>query len=328
MKKVLVTGGAGYLGSHLVRKLLARNYEVTILDNFSYGDDGIVVIKDHPNLKIIEGDICNVKDVVKAVQGNQAIIALAAIVGDPACALNEEETLSTNYESTKVLIEIAKYYRAERIVFASSCSVYGSNSDMTLNEGSWLNPVSLYAETRIMSEDVLLTSCGEVVPVILRMGTLYGQSFRMRYDLVINTLTAKAIKEGKIQIFGGDQWRPFLHVQDAAESYILAMEAEVEVVRKQLFNVGSDENNFKIGELPGFVCEVAPETEVETRDEIADMRDYRVSFQKINRLLGFRAGFNIVDGIKEMAEAIRCNQSLNYLDDIYYNVKYLYKNLI
>ena len=123
---ILVTGGAGYLGSHLVKKLLDYGHSVTLLDNFLYGSNGIKNIKDNKNVNIINGDICNIKDVVKAVKHNDVAIALAAIVGDPACNLDEEETLSTNYEATKVLIEICNFYRVKRLIFASSCSVYGA----------------------------------------------------------------------------------------------------------------------------------------------------------------------------------------------------------
>jgi nucleoside-diphosphate-sugar epimerase len=328
MKHVLVTGGAGYLGSHLVRKLLEKGYFVTVLDNFTYGDGGMTGISSHRNIRVLEGDICNVKDVVKATIGNTAIVALAAIVGDPACALSEEETLSTNYESTKVLVEIAKYYKVRRILFASSCSVYGENSELILNEGSWLNPVSLYARTRIMSEEVLLKNCENVVPVILRMGTLFGQSYRMRYDLVINTLTAKAVRENRIQIFGGDQWRPFVPVQDAAEAYINALEADDSLVSKQIFNIGSDGSNLKIGDLAPYIRKVVPDVRLDIRNELADKRSYRVSFSKVEKLLGFKAKIGVADGIREMAEFLKAEPDINYLDDIYYNVKYLFKNLI
>lgn len=328
MKKVLITGGAGYLGSHLTRKLLDVGYHVTILDNFSYGDYSILTIRNHSNLKIITGDICNIKDVVKATRENDHIIALAAIVGDPACALNEEETLSTNYESTKVLVEIAKYYNVKRILFASSCSVYGASSEITLNEGSWLNPVSLYAKTRIMSEDILMKNCGNVIPIILRMGTLFGQSYRMRYDLVINTLSAKATRERKIQLFGGEQWRPFIHVQDAAKAFLLALEADVNIVEKQIFNIGSNELNLKIRSLADIFRNSFPDVIVEFKKDAMDNRSYFVNFDKSEKLLGFTPNFSIVQGVAEMVDFLSNDTSFNYLDDIYYNVKYLYKHLI
>lgn len=328
MNKVLVTGGAGYLGSFVVRQLLRKKYRVTVLDNLSYGDKGIRDLLGYKRLCFVRGDICNIKDVVKAAKGNDAIIALAAIVGDPACALDKTETLSTNYEATKVLVEIAKYYGIERLVFASSCSVYGSNSNVWLNEGSWVNPVSLYAQTRVMSEEILLGSGSAVVPVILRLSTLFGQSRRMRYDLVINTLVGKAVREGKIQVFGGTQWRPFVHVQDAATAFLAVLEAKKDLIRNEIFNVGGNTLNLTIAHAAELVRRRIPGIEVEMRDEIADRRDYRVAFDKIRVLLGFSPSRTIIGGIGEMARVLQADPDLNYLDNIYYNVRYLYKGLV
>ena len=322
-KKILVTGGAGYIGSHLVRKLLERGYRVNVLDNLSYGGSGIEGILGEKNLNFIEGDICCVKDVVKAVQGTSRVIALAAIVGDPACELNREDTISTNYQATKILVEVAKYYRVERIIFASSCSVYGANSKLILNEGSQLQPLSLYAETRIMSEQVLLESCENVVPVILRLATVFGFSRRMRFDLVVNILSAKAAMEKRIQVYGGSQWRPFVHVKDAADAFILAAEAPGEQVNREIINVGSNSLNFRIKDLAGIVKKVLKGTRIEMKPEIEDSRDYRVGFDKIGSTLGFKPRYKIEHGVREIARFLE-RRKINYKDDIYYNVRYLY----
>ena len=322
-KKILVTGGAGYVGSHLVRKLLKGGYKVNVLDNLTYGREGIDEIVDHPNLDLIEGDICNIKDIVRAMQGASRVIALAAIVGDPACELNRDDTISTNYQSTKILVEVAKYYKVERIVFASSCSVYGANSNLTLNEGSQLQPLSLYAETRIMSEQVLLEGCGDVTPVILRLATVFGLSRRMRYDLVINILSAKATREKRIQIYGGSQWRPFVHVKDVADAFIIASEAPKAAVDREIINVGANHLNFRISELGRIVKREVPGTKVETKRELEDLRDYKVGFDKIKAVLGFKPKQKVEHGVREISKFL-AGSDVDYRDDIYYNVKYLY----
>ena len=238
---VLVTGGAGYVGSWLVRKLLDRDYRVRVLDSFLYGGHGLAEIAGHPRLEIIEGDIRHLGSVARAVKGVDGVIALAALVGDAACDLDPEETEAINYESVRLLADACRRQGVPRFVFASSCSVYGANSDLVLNEGSWLNPVSLYARTRIQSEEMLLKHSESLGVVILRLATVFGLSPRMRFDLIVNTLTMHAIHKGAMQVFGGNQWRPNLHVQDAADAFILGLEAPAEKVEKGVFNVGSNE---------------------------------------------------------------------------------------
>ncbi|MDV2502423.1 MAG: SDR family oxidoreductase [bacterium] len=322
---VLVTGGAGYIGSHLVRKLLDRGKEVIVLDNLSYGDQGLQAVRKHPRLRFFQGDICDIKAVVKAVKGCRTVIALAAIVGDPACALNEDDTNSTNYEATKVLVEVALASGMERFIFASSCSVYGANSKLLLNEGSWVNPVSLYARTRVMSEKMILERSGSMTAVILRLATVFGWSERMRFDLVANILTAKAVTEGKIQIFGGEQLRPLIHVQDAADAFILAAKAPEGEVDREIFNVGGDDLNFTIYDIGKRVATCVPGTNIEVHPLEEDARDYRVSFGKIRHLLAFEPQFSLEDGVREVAHALQAGRIDNYTDEVYYNVRYLYK---
>jgi nucleoside-diphosphate-sugar epimerase len=231
------------------------------------------------------------------------VIALAAVVGDAACDLDPDETISTNHEATRLLAEVCERAEVERLVFASSCSVYGDNAELTLNEGSWLNPVSLYARTRIQSEEELLRRVDRLSVTILRLATVFGLSPRMRLDLLVNTLTAHAVFQGRVRVFGGAQWRPNLHVQDAADAFIAAALADDARVRGETFNVGSNAENYTVVEIARRVCAQRPGVRLEMVDGDGDARDYRVSFDKIHHVLGFRTRFTVDDGIREMIAA-------------------------
>lgn len=307
---VLITGGAGYIGLHLVDYFLSNNYRVRVLDNFTFGTAHLKHYENNPNLELIEGDIANIRDVVPALKGVNTVIALAALVGDPACGVDAEETLNLNYEATKILIETSNFYGVKRFVFASSCSVYGAAENTFLNESSPLNPVSLYAKTRIMSEEVVLERCGSVEPVILRLSTVFGLSPRMRFDLVVNLVTVKAIVEGKFQIFGGDQWRPFVHCKDAAKAFYLAATAPSDVVESPIFNVGSDDMNYNLKDVGKMVHSCVPNAEYELVESQEDARNYKVSFEKINKCLGFQPDYTISTGIEEMVGAIKKDSKL------------------
>ncbi len=321
---VLVTGGAGFIGSHVTKMLLARGYSVRVIDNFTYGDTGLARVRTHPGLELVEGDVCNIRDIQRCVRGVDGVIALAAIVGDPACDLDPQETLNLNYEATKLLIEACNFHGVRRLVFASSCSVYGASSEHLLTERSQLNPVSLYARTRILSENIIFDRCGAVEPVVLRLATAFGLSDRMRFDLVVNTLTARGVGDKRITIFGGDQWRPNVHCQDAARAFIMAYEAPGSQVAGEVFNVGGDDLNYRIAEIGSLVVDTLGDVEmtVDTRD--VDARDYRVGFGKIRSVLGFEPEYTVKGGILEIADAIAVNPSLKAYDEpTYHNVRVL-----
>jgi len=322
-RHVLVTGGAGYIGSHLTRLLLARGYQVRVLDRFDYGHSGLVGLK-HPRLEVLRGDICNSRDLSRAVHGTSGVIALAAIVGDPACNLDPEETINLNYSATKILVDACSLYDVRRLVFASSCSVYGANGDALLRETSRLNPVSLYARTRVLSENILFDRRGDVEPVVLRLSTVFGLSPRMRFDLVVNTLTAQAVVDRRIAVFGGNQWRPNVHCRDAARAFVAALEAPAAAVAGEIFNVGGDELNHRIDEIGAMVREIVGDVELRRQGEVTDPRDYRVSFEKIQQLLGFTPQFSVRDGIREVAAAVRADPTLRgYQNPVYSNVQAL-----
>lgn len=325
-RKVLVTGGAGYVGYHVVRQLIEKGYQVTVLDNLAFGRDSLGGFSNNPSFELIQGDIRHVEDLVTAMKGAQGVIHLAAIVGDSACELNPEATRTVNYEATKVLMEVCKYYGVEKLVFASTCSVYGAGSNIILNEGSLLNPVSLYAETRVQSEKVVLNTCGNTTtPVVLRLATIYGLSRRMRFDLVVNILTAKATMEHKIKIYGGKQWRPVVHVEDAASAFVLSLEAPREKVDHETFNVGSNGQNYRILELGQLIQEYIPGSEAEYMPEEKDERDYRVSFDKITHILGFQSRRTLRDGVLEIKKALTEGVIRDFKESKYYNINYRYR---
>ena len=319
-KKVLVTGGAGYVGSALVEKLLAKGYKVKVLDSM-LDYNGKKTLEENKNLEVVNGDIRHLEDLYIAIHDVYAVLHLAGIVGDPACNVDFTATITVNHEATKSLVEICKRFNVKRLIFASSCSVYGASKDIILNEGSFLNPISSYAKTQIDSEQIILNSIGsDIVPTMLRFGTVYGMSDRMRFDLVVNILTAKAVMEGSMTVFHGETWRPMIHVDDAANSYITVLEAPDELVNREIFNVGSNSQNYQMIELGRLVEQAIPGSQLEQVSINEDERNYRVSFDKISNLLGYKTEKTVLDGIKEIADSLRNGKIKNYKDDIYYNV--------
>jgi nucleoside-diphosphate-sugar epimerase len=320
VRPVLVTGGAGYIGSYLVRALLAQHRPVRVLDSLLYGDDALADVRFDPNFELVEADFRDADAVRRALAGAGAVIHLGAIVGDPACAIDEEQSLSTNVEGTQVLADEARAQGIDRFVFASTCSVYGASHE-ALDETSTLNPVSLYANTKIAAEQLLLERASDsFAPVILRFGTAFGGSHRPRYDLVVNLLTAKAVSEGRITIHGGDQWRPFIHAFDIARAVLLALDAPRDRVASQVINVGADENNYRIGEIGEAIQRLVPSASVATSNEVTDKRNYYVQFTKARELLGFTATLTIEDGVREMVGALTDGTVREYRDPVYHNV--------
>jgi len=320
---VLVTGAAGYIGSILVRRLLDLGHRVRVLDRLMYGDDAIRDILSHPRLEMIVADFRDRIVVARAVAGVGAIVHLGAIVGDPACALDEDLTVSTNLEATCIIADAARQAGVRRMIFASSCSVYGA-SDETLDETSALNPVSLYASTKIAAERALLAMAGaDFAPVIMRFATAYGHSHRPRYDLAVNVMTAKAVTEGQITIHGGEQWRPFVHVDDIARALVLAVEAPEAAVAGETFNVGSDAQNHQLKEVGEIIRRLIPRAEVLTNDLVIDRRNYYVRFAKITGALGFAPVHTLEQSIVEMKAALDTGEVRDYRDRYHNNHQFL-----
>lgn len=323
IRSVLVIGGAGYIGSALLPRLLDAGYHVRVMDLLLYGLEPIEKYASHPNLDLVQADFRLIDKVVSAMQGMDAVIHLGGIVGDPACDLDGDLTLEINLTATRLIAEVAKGVGVKRFIFASTSSVYGSSTEM-IDERSELRPVSLYARSKLASEKILLKMADDTFhPVILRFGTVYGLSGRYRFDLVVNLLTAKAVVDKEITVFGGEQWRPFLHVDDAAQAIFLALKAPLNQVRNQVFNVGSNEQNFTVLKVGQLINERLPDARLVIKKENIDPNNYQVSSSKISKVLEFAPRWTVQQGIDQVIDAIREGKIADYRDARYSNVKFL-----
>jgi len=319
---VVITGGAGYIGSLLVRRLLARSYRVRVVDGLLFGDAALAEARHHPNFELVVADFRQMAAIGPAFAGADAVIHLGGLVGDPACALDSALTLSINQDATATVAMACAAHGVKRLIFASSCSVYGA-SDGLLDEASALNPVSLYAQTKIASEQMLLDPARSwPAPVIMRFATVYGFSPRPRFDLVVNLLTAKAVVDGRITIQGGEQWRPFVHAEDLGKALEQTLEAPLDLVAGQIFNVGSDAQNYRLAQLGEVIQAAVPSASIET-EAGSDRRDYRVSFAKIQDRLGFCPDWSLEAGIAQIKAVLASGVIDDYRDDRYNNYLFL-----
>jgi nucleoside-diphosphate-sugar epimerase len=319
---VLVIGGAGYVGCWLIRRLLEEGKSVRVLDNAVYGLEPIQDLFKNPRVEYLNGDCRNIQDVVKAMRGVSSIVHLAAIVGDPACEIDHKTTIEINYAATRMIVEVAKGHGVERFLFASSCSVYGATDEL-MDENSKVEPVSLYGQLKVAAEQALLEAASDDFhPVLMRFATVFGLSNRPRFDLVVNLLSAKALQDGVITIYNGEQWRPFVHVKDLAEAVILLLNAPLRTISSQIFNVGDNSLNHTLTDVGGVIQRVFPGTRVE-RVENADKRNYRVSFDKIEKCLGFRCRYQLEDGVREIKAAFDSSAIDNYKNIRFSNLGFL-----
>lgn len=307
--KVLVTGGAGYIGSVLVRQLLEKGYKVRALDSLKFGGDALYEVMLHPNFEFIKGDIRNNGDVEKALKGIDAIAHLAAIVGDPACKKFSEEAHETNWNGSVALFEAAEKAGIKKFVFASTCSNYGKmpNPDSFVTETSELRPVSLYAELKVKFENYILEERknSKMCATSLRFSTVYGFSPRIRFDLTVNEFTRNATINGEQEIWGAQFWRPYCHVEDLARAVILVLESAEDKVKSEVFNVGNTDENYNKGMIIEEVCKVVPNVKVNYVEMNEDPRDYRVNFDKIKNQLGYSITKTVPDGVKEIYSLLK-----------------------
>jgi nucleoside-diphosphate-sugar epimerase len=320
---VLVIGGGGYIGSALVPKLLEAGHRVRVLDIMMFGETALDVVRNHPRLQLVKGDFRQVDKVVQAIKGVDSVVHLGGIVGDPACSLDEPLTIDVNLSSTKMIADLAKSHNVQRFVFASTCSVYGASTN-TLDERSEVKPLGIYGHTKYASETVLADMAStNFAPIILRFATIYGLSGRTRFDLVVNLLTAKAKLDGEITVHNGDQWRPFVHVEDAARAIVAVLEAPLATVANEVFNVGSSDQNFTIREVGEIIHQQVISAKLILSDDDKDRRNYRVDFGKIRKLLNFQTTWTVQDGIQQVLEAIASGRVADYRDPQYSNVAFL-----
>lgn len=322
--KILVTGGAGYVGSTLVPLLLAEGHTVTVLDSLLHGGESILGVWANPKFEFVRGDIRDRSEVTAVLSGVDAVVHLAAIVGDPACARDPELSRAVNLESSLALIEESQRAGVRRFIFASTCSNYGRMSDPTryVDEDSELAPVSLYAETKVAVEKKLLQSAGVNggwCPTPLRFATVFGVSNRMRFDLTVNEFTMEMLTKKHLVVFGEQFWRPYIHVRDAARGIAQVLAAPAEKVSGNVFNVGSTDQNFQKQQLVDLIRPYAPDAAVEFVRKQEDPRDYRVSFSRIQQALNFQITRTVQEGIEEVAHLVRSNIIQDFSDKRFRN---------
>ncbi len=308
--RILLTGGSGYLGSTLTRKLLAKGHSVRILDNFLFGKDSIQDIIKNKKLEVVDGDIRDLAIVSKSLKNTDSVIHLASIVGTQSSELDPKTSIEINFLATRNIAELCKIYKIKQLVFASTCSVYGAQPNQMIAENSEVNPLDSYGESKFQSERAILQAYD--FPTILRLGTLFGASYRMRFDLAINLFLAQAINKEKITVFGGNQWRPFLHVDDAAEAFSFAIQNNMEGIYNVIWK------NLTINQMAKHVVKLIP-TKIDISKDIVDKRDYKVSGAKLEKF-GFKAKKDISFTAKEFKSKIK-EDVKNYKQAKYSNYK-------
>jgi nucleoside-diphosphate-sugar epimerase len=303
LRKILVTGAAGYIGSVLVRHLLEKHYHVRGLDILFFGGEPLISIYNHPNFEFMKGDIRQIKIIEKALDGISDVVHLAAIVGDSACAKQPEVANQINWEASKLLFNYCNTGTINKFVFASTCSNYGKmKDDSFVNENSELRPVSLYAELKVKFEKYLLEAGikDSFSPTVLRFATVYGLSPRMRFDLTVNEFIREAALGKELEIYGEQFWRPYCHVEDIAGACIKVLNAPIENVRRNIFNVGDTNENYSKKMIAEEIIKIIPEAKIKYINKDYDLRDYRVDFSKIKNGLGFSITKTVSKGLIEL----------------------------
>ncbi|MBN8658043.1 MAG: NAD(P)-dependent oxidoreductase [Anaerolineae bacterium] len=331
-RHILITGGAGYIGSLLTSELLRQNYRVTLLDSLLFGGESILPYMSHPNFHFIKSDVTEpraIRDAVKKDWGKpDAVIHLAGIVGFPACqAVGKQVAWKYNVEATKLVYGQAADLGVERFVFASTYSNYGLSEDgKPVTEETPLNPQSLYAETKIAAEEYLLAQKDSAcAPLLFRFATLYGISPRTRFDLIVNQFVLEAFTKRQLIIYQRGYSRSFVHIRDVVRGVIMGLEAEQSKIRGQVFNLGTENGNYSKNDIVGFVLKRMPETIVEYKDLTfgGDMRDISVSFEKVRRVLGFETTLTVDDGVREVLFALKTGLIKDPTDDRYRNAQFI-----
>ena len=320
----LVTGGSGYIGALLVQELLDSGREVRVLDRLLHGQEDIAAEQEQAGVLVVRGDVRDADARSRALDGVQEVVHLAAIVGDPACALDPEEADEVNVQATRSLVDEANAAGVERLVFASTCSNYGRMADpsVPITEEGELRPVSLYAEQKVSMEQLILAGAGtnHTKPTCLRFATVYGVGRRMRFDLTVNEFSRDLWADRELEVFGEQFWRPYIHVRDAARAVRTALDAPEEKVAGKVFNAGRSGENYRKLDLVEEIKKQTDRGKVSYVRREEDPRDYKVSFDKIRAELGFETLMTVPDGIAEIIAALDAGAFGDPFDGRYKNI--------
>ncbi len=301
--RVLVTGGAGYVGTMAAAYLLQQGFEVSVFDNCLFGAHHLIAFSDFP-FRFIQGDIRDPHAVFAAMKGIDAVVHLAAVVGEAACLVDPTAARSINLEGAKITLAASQQCDVERFIFISTCSNYGISTPNTLTtEESPLNPLTDYAISKTLAEQAILASETSLITTILRFGTICGLSPKMRFDLLVNDLSRSAVLGVPIKIFAPQAWRPFLHIKDAARAITHCLRAPHEQLNRQVFNVITE--NYQKKDLADLAEKHFPKSYIDIIDKAADLRDYQVSDRRIRDQLGFTPSFTVEHAFLEVAQAIQ-----------------------
>ncbi len=331
-RHILVTGGAGYIGSLLTGELLRQGYKVTVVDDLLFGGESLLAYLPDPNFHFAKFNVGEPRAIRSALRADWplpgAIVHLAGIVGFPACqAVGRQVAWRYNVEATQEVFEQAAALGVERFLYASTYSNYGLSPDgKPVSEDTPLNPQSLYAETKIAAERLLLNQAGaDCAVLIFRFATLYGLSPRPRFDLIINQFVLEAYTRRELLIYQRGYSRSFAHIQDAVAGIILGLQSDLEKIRGQVFNLGSGEGNYTKDQIVTLILKRLPETIVRYKDMTfgGDMRDISVDFSKIEQVLGFKSRLTADDGIREVLQALRSGMIRNPQDQQYRNAQFI-----
>lgn len=317
-EKILVTGGAGYVGAVLVPKLVKRGHDVRVLDWMMFGYNPLKSVRD--KCEIIKGDVRDSELVKKSLEGVNSVVHLAAISNDPSSDLDPELTRDINFRATKNLVEESKKQGVSRFIYASSSSVYGIKDELNVTEDLPLDPLTVYSETKVLSEEIVRDANSDYFATFnLRPATICGYSPRMRLDLTVNILTEHAINRGKIIVFGGSQKRPNIHIEDVTDYYADLVEIQREKIAGQTFNAGYE--NHSVMQIAEMVKEVVGPQVVIERTETNDLRSYHISSDRIMNSLGFTPKMTIYDAVSDIQRAFLNGLILDPNSQIYRNIE-------
>jgi nucleoside-diphosphate-sugar epimerase len=322
-KTTLVTGGSGYIGALLVKELLEAQHEVRVLDSLLHGQQDIAAEQEQAGVEVIRADIRDAEARKRALAGADAVVHLAAIVGDPACGRDPKLSDEVNVQATRGLVADAGEAGVERLVFASTCSNYGRMADpaVPITEDGELRPVSLYAEQKVSMEQLILGGQeSSVKPTCLRFATVYGVGRRMRFDLTVNEFTRDLWNDRELEVFGEQFWRPYIHVRDAGRAVHTVLEAPPEKVADNVFNAGRSGENYRKLDLVEEIGKQIDRGKVSYVKRDEDPRDYKVSFDKIRAELGFETLMTVPDGIAEIIAALDAGAFGDPYDARYRNI--------